>query len=362
MLCWKTTLHADYAGSGLYGGWIDFCTNDQEKRFTGSIFDTLFQVNKRELDSSAIASNPMRVCLCIDSRPECGVTRYISVYPGSTIRIPAVAVGQRFGTVPSTVNSGFLHELVDGIYPNIYDWQHTQRLEKYCTNLTYTIISPSQVHLTMEVKTEFLDTSDMGVMQAAARRNLRNKSIDPDLYFTNPLINIEMLLCPLGFKYHNQSMKCTCDSKLVEYGLNCSIDTQTVWRKSSVWITTTKEGGEIIVHEYCPFDYCKPDSFDLHLEDPDKQCAFYRSGILCGACQHNLSHVFGTSLCRECSNMWILLWVPVIALAGVALVVLLIVLNLTVSAGTINGLVFYANIVRANHATFFSSDYNQLIP
>ena len=109
---------ADYAGSGLYGGWIDFCTNDQEKRFTGSIFDTLFQVNKRELDSSAIASNPMRVCLCIDSRPECGVTRYnISVYPGTTIRIPAVAVGQRFGTVPSTVNSEFLHEVVMGFTP-----------------------------------------------------------------------------------------------------------------------------------------------------------------------------------------------------------------------------------------------------
>ena len=41
------------------------------------------------------------------------------------------------------------------------------------------------------------------------------------------------------------------------------------------------------------------------------------------------------------------------ALAGIALVVLLIVLNLTVSVGTINGLNFYANIVRANHATFF---------
>ena len=51
--------------------------------------------------------------------------------------------------------------------------------------------------------------------------------------------------------------------------------------------------------------------------------------------------------------MWALLWVPVIALAGIALVVLLIVLNLTVSVGTINGLIFYANIVRANHATFF---------
>jgi len=40
-------------------------------------------------------------------------------------------------------------------------------------------------------------------------------------------------------------------------------------------------------------------------------------------------------------------------LSGIALVVLLIVLNLTVSMGTINGLIFYANIVRANHASFF---------
>ena len=59
-------------------------------------------------------------------------------------------------------------------------------------------------------------------------------------------------------------------------------------------------------------------------------------------------HVGSVQVCA-----WALLWVPVIALAGIALVVLLIVLNLTVSVGTINGLIFYANIVRANHATFF---------
>ena len=123
-----------------------------------------------------------------------------------------------------------------------------------------------------------------------------------------------------------------------------------------MWINATLTNGSqngILVHDHCPFDYCKPESFDLDLEDPDEQCAFNRSDILCGACQHNLSHVFGTSACRECSSLWALLWVPVIALAGVALVVLLIVLNLTVSVGTINGLIFYANILRANHATFF---------
>ena len=51
--------------------------------------------------------------------------------------------------------------------------------------------------------------------------------------------------------------------------------------------------------------------------------------------------------------MWVLLWVPAFALAGIALVVVLIALNLTVSVGTINGLVFYANILRVNQATFF---------
>ena len=134
------------------------------------------------------------------------------------------------------------------------------------------------------------------------------------------------------------------------------LDTQTINRQSLMWINATLTNGSqngILVHDHCPFDYCKPESFDLDLEDPDEQCAFNRSGILCGACQCNLSHVFGTSACRECSSLWALLWVPVIGLAGIALVVLLIVLNLTVSVGTINGLIFYANTVRANHATFF---------
>ena len=262
-----------------------------------------------------------------------------------------MAVGQRFGTVPSTIHSEFLNRLTNGVRPNIEDWQHTQKVGKDCTNLTYTIMSPSQVKLTMTVEVESLNTPAIGeLLQAAGQLN---KLIDLDKYFTNLLIHIKTSSCPLGFEYNNRLMICTCDSTLDEHGINCSIDTQTIWRKNPFWITTAEESGGVIVHEHCPFDYCKPDNFDLHLEDPDEQCAFHRSGILCGACQQNLSHVFGTSACRECSSLWALLWVPVIALAGIALVVLLIVLNLTVSVGTINGLIFYADIVRANHATFF---------
>ena len=339
---------ADYAGSTLYGGWIDFCR--EPKQTMQVYFDSLFQINGRESDSSVISSDPLRVCLCVDSRPECSITQYNTVlYPGKTIKLSAVAVGQRFGIVPSTVHSEFLY----GIHPKIKDWQHTQKLDKHCTELMYTIMSPSQTKLTMEVKVEKSDVLDWAAMHITGRQNYQNKSSMIDLYFSNLLINIQILPCPLGFEYDNTSMLCTCDSKLVENEINCSIDTQTVWRKSSFWIATAEGSGGVIVHEHCPFDYCKPESFDLDLEDPDEQCAFHRTGILCGACQNNLSHVFGTSTCRECSNLWALLWVPLIALAGIALVVLLIVLNLTVSVGTINGLIFYANIVRANHATFF---------
>ena len=64
---------ADYAGSALYGGYIDFCVVEDLVPVKVD-FDSLFQANRGDLDSSVIASNPLRVHLCIDSRPECNTT------------------------------------------------------------------------------------------------------------------------------------------------------------------------------------------------------------------------------------------------------------------------------------------------
>ena len=54
--------------------------------------------------------------------------------------------------------------------------------------------------------------------------------------------------------------------------------------------------------------------------------------------------MFGSDECRECSHLY-LLTLPVYAVAGLLLVVLLFALRLTVATGTINGLIFYANIL-----------------
>ena len=91
----------------------------------------------------------------------------------------------------------------------------------------------------------------------------------------------------------------------------------------------------------------------FHLKAPDKQCNFHHSGILCGACQANLSQVFGTSNCKVCSSFMAFAIVSIIIIVGVLLVGFLMILNFTVSTDTINGLIFYANIVGANQAVFF---------
>ena len=60
--------------------------------------------------------------------------------------------------------------------------------------------------------------------------------------------------------------------------------------------------------------------------------------------------MLGSNQCGQCTNNHIALIIPFI-MAGIALVALVIVLNLTVSVGTINGLIFYANVNRYNQRT-----------
>ena len=63
----------------------------------------------------------------------------------------------------------------------------------------------------------------------------------------------------------------------------------------------------------------------------------------------------GTSRCKQCLNLSLLLLIP-FALMGVALVFLLLVCKLTVATGTLSGLVFYANIVGVNRTLFLPEE------
>ena len=86
----------------------------------------------------------------------------------------------------------------------------------------------------------------------------------------------------------------------------------------------------------------------------DTQCAHGRSGLLCGTCQPGLSLSIGSSHCLPCPSHWpanLIAIVIAALLAGILLVVFILVLNLTVAVGTLNGIIFYANILSIKNST-----------
>ena len=108
-----------------------------------------------------------------------------------------------------------------------------------------------------------------------------------------------------------------------------------------------------VAYPHCPLDYCQPlsSSISINLNNTngsDAQCTPYRTGLLCGACKPGLSLSFEGSNCVVCPSYWPALLVATIVaalLAGVLLLGLMLMLNLTVAIGTLSGVIFFANIV-----------------
>ena len=73
-------------------------------------------------------------------------------------------------------------------------------------------------------------------------------------------------------------------------------------------------------------------------------------------CRPGLGPSLGSSHCIQCSDNWHrdLIGIVVAAfIAGISLVIFMLALNMTVAIGTLNGILFYANIVAANADTYF---------
>ena len=109
----------------------------------------------------------------------------------------------------------------------------------------------------------------------------------------------------------------------------------------------------LLTHMHCPNAYCKLQGTKTTLTSPDVQCVFGHSGVLCGSCESGLALMLGSSKCQYCSNTYLLLIPPFLA-AGVLLVIILGRLDSTVASGTMNGVLFYANVVKASNDALIS--------
>ena len=364
------------AGSAIFGGEIDEAiTNimfaiygvDTFNTTVADLFQYLFSVSINESNAQpTISSKPNRICGCINGQPDCSDTPppyEVTVYPGQTVGVSLVAVGQRNRTVPSAITA--LYDPDDGA--TFGDLQSTQKSNTLCSELRYTILSSRK---TEEVKIN-IDGS-CGVEG-------------------NPLsVSVTLLKCPIGFSLSNSSNQCVCEERLQKYTNSCDISNLEITRTASedFWVGVDNTNGTegLILHPHCPFDYCTTDIVNFTLGNAsmntlcttenkvtvangsdtndtkgiDAQCNYNRSGLLCGKCQKGFSVVFGSSKCLKCSNSYLSLLIA-FALAGIVLVVFLLMLKLTVAVGTINGLIFYANIVSVNRAQLFPSGEKNIL-
>ena len=320
---------ADAAGSVLYGGAIDNCKlNGLESCNSGEVFDMIAHIENNNT-MSTISSDPLNICACENNDIVCNKDIELDVYPGETFQVFAVAVGQRDGTVPSTVRSS-----ID--FGDIPDSQYLQQANNTCTKLNYTVFSLSQV---------------VNMNLYAANGPCPNYDGPNELQVSLTLNQT----CPPGFNISELAKSCVCEPRLAHYTNQCNI-TNGLGRISRdpgqhFWVGYDNQSHEVILHPHCPFDYCVYHTVVFPLNDTDMQCAYDRLGLLCGKCGENYSLVLGTSQCKQCNNNYLFLLIT-FAVIGIALVFFLFVCKLTVATGTLSGLVLYANIVGANRTIF----------
>ena len=359
---------AGKGGDIVYGGHMAYGVNNNK-----NCMDTFKDIsNISETSLSLISSDPLRVCLCNQSElPDCMLlddpTPH-SIYPGQTISISAVVVGQDWGTVAGSVFAQFLYKSTPENTIYLKSSQGVQDANKdSCNSLHYIIFSMNENLQQMLVLTaQDLYVSEYHVSEYQDYHRLSigdlkysysaSLSVAQTLYYrTNPVyISISLLPCPPGF--HIRSSKCDCNKLLQQIpGVQCFIQEQTIDRSGLVWVgmidNDNGTNGTLAASQYCPLNYCSKAASNMTLSESDSQCRYNHSGTLCGGCQPGLSLALGSAQCLPCSNDYLALLVP-FTLAGPALVGFIKLLDITISQGTINGLVFYTNIIQANQDIF----------
>ena len=333
--------HAQIAGSSVYGGAIYNCIV-QVQTFVAIFYELIFEAFDFEMEpNNSASSDPFKVLLCKDGTPNRNTSNselVRRVYPGELLHFPLAASGQGEETIPAVIRAFFNDTFGN---TSLARFQDTQKVTKTCTELYY------QVHSSAANHNETL------VLYADGPCSTDGRLLN---------ISLQFLPCPPGFSLNSSERICGCEPRLQKYTTRCNVTKREIKREKEYWVGYDNSSQALILHPRCPFDYCKPvtDQTSFPLNNTDLQCANSRSGLLCGRCKPGLSLALGSSKCIQCSDLYIWLVIP-FALAGIALVLLLLALKLTVAAGTINGLLFYANIVTVNRAIFFPPNQTNIL-
>ena len=329
---------ANIAGSAIYGGLIDRCyltyssgfsVNGSGNSLGRSAFEYITHFHDQN-GSSRISSDPEQVCFCSGGMPNCSIEALnFTLLPGQSANFSIITLGH-----------------MNGVSPGIVAIQERGEMREEFIHMRYesTETACSYLHYQPEVNE---DTTYPTVHYA-------NLFLPQD----NPLtrkVYFNITKCPLGFDVSSITHACDCNNELSSSGseIFCDASTSSFSHQGSKWVGYMNESNCFVSSTKCHWNYCKEDFVNFTLETNDAQCDLNRTGLLCGQCAEGHSLLLGSNKCAKCTNDFLSL-IIIFAFAGIVLIAFITILNLTVSIGTINGLIFYANIVKINELNFFS--------
>ena len=318
-------------GNILFGGNLRRCNRQHAVKEFIDLFHTDDSIQN-------ITSNPYQIVFCKNNRPivvdsKLLPTITVATIPGKLFSVSVAGLNQLLKPISTVVRAEI--SAVANLTARFGPFQSNQMTNDSCTNLNYSVFSQAT-------------SVDLTFYAEGPCNKLGTAAIE---------IKIELGSCPDGFELVRD--ECTCEADLLKYTSVCNVNKETVLNSGNFWARGLYDdnGSYIGIESFpnCPFDYCKREAVNFTLLNPDKQCAHNRSGTICGQCMVNYSLTLGEVQCADCSTVnptvtfgLVLLF----ALAGTILVVVLILLKMTVASGTLNGLIFYANIVDANRDIF----------
>ena len=328
---------ATYAGSLLYGG--DSCISDQ-----GPFHNLSSKQEEVGSQVPAITSNPVKVCFCVNDSNMCDTSQTITIsaIAGEVVMYPTISAISRWNTSTlAQVYMNTLAEIVDN-YITMADKGFPIKINRadVCTPINFTF------------------TVAPGISVVNFLFSLDNQFI-PLFGIPNQLtLVVNVVDCPVGFDLSNDTRICECSpqfnsTQVPNYDLSCTIIDQSFQHNPLVWF-----GYDTCTYlpYRCPLNFCKRSKVNFTLSTPDLQCDLNRSGVLCGGCDNGMSLIFGSNRCKKCSSVWLLLLIP-FAVAGAALVAVIMALKLTIAMGTINGLIFFANTVYIYRYAFLTKQH-----
>ena len=350
---------AGLTGNFMYANPLYNCVllpefNVQVKHNVSELYKLIYHNGTDSDDVKDISTMATRICFCNSSKKHVQCENQVivvRVYPGQQFSVPVAGFDSRSKSVQATVMTQF-RSVVNSKNQSLNFRLPTEQvmvrvLDSKCTLLNYTILAP------------FKDRDSNWQDSSQTILDLAAYPVSP-----NAQIDVTIMRCPLGFEMKNS--RCECKDFLAKIpSLVCDNNNMTLTRTKPIWVGFYKKltGGTVLAwSEQCPPKLCFSNlSININLSRHDSLCMDNATGSLCGKCNDNFSLVFGADLCQECSNWWLFTIVLYIS-SGILLICIIMQLRLTITNGTINGIIFYANTVGLSMDFYFPENFKSFLP